>query len=42
MRLGSMSSGYGGLDLAVEEVLGARTVWHAETDRAAATVLARH
>lgn len=30
LRVGSLFSGYGGLDLAVEEVFGARTIWHAE------------
>jgi DNA (cytosine-5)-methyltransferase 1 len=40
MRLGSLCSGAGGLDLAVEEVFGARTVWHAERDPAASKVLA--
>jgi DNA (cytosine-5)-methyltransferase 1 len=37
-----MFSGYGGLDLAAEAVLGARTVWHAEVDPHAAQVLAHH
>lgn len=35
----SLCSGYGGLDLAAEQVLGAVTVAHAEVDAAAATVL---
>jgi DNA (cytosine-5)-methyltransferase 1 len=38
-RLGSLCTGYGGLDLAVEAVLGARLLWYAETDRHARTVL---
>lgn len=40
MRLGSLCSGAGGLDLAVERVFGAETVWHCETDKAASKVLA--
>jgi DNA (cytosine-5)-methyltransferase 1 len=35
-----MCSGYGGLDLAVEAVLGGAPAWHAETDRDASAVLA--
>ncbi|MDR3359354.1 MAG: DNA cytosine methyltransferase [Bifidobacteriaceae bacterium] len=41
LRAGSLFSGCGGLDLAVEEVFDAETVWFAETDPAAAKVLAR-
>lgn len=33
-RIGSLCTGYGGLDMAVEEVFGARTVWHAEHEPA--------
>lgn len=40
MRLGSLCSGAGGLDLAVEQVFGAETAWHCEIDDAAAKVLA--
>lgn len=40
MRIGSLFSGAGGLDLAVEAVFGGRTVWHCELDPAAAKVLA--
>lgn len=39
-RIGSVFSGYGGLDLAVESVTGGRTVWHSEIDDAASRVLA--
>ncbi len=43
MRVGSLCSGYGGLDLAVEAVLPfARTVWHTEVDEAAADTLKLH
>lgn len=38
-RIGSLCTGYGGLDLAVEAVLGGRLCWYAETDRHAQTVL---
>ena len=40
MRLGSLFSGAGGLDCAVEQVFGAETVWHCEIDPAASKVLA--
>lgn len=40
MRIGSLFSGAGGLDLAVERVFGGRTVWHCEVDPAASQVLA--
>jgi hypothetical protein len=40
MRIGSLFSGAGGLDLAVEGVFGAETVWHCENNPAAAKVLA--
>lgn len=42
LRIGSLFSGYGGLDLAVESVLPARTVWHCEWDDAPSTVLAKN
>jgi DNA (cytosine-5)-methyltransferase 1 len=42
LTAGSLCSGYGGLDLAVTAVTGARLAWCAETDRCAAAVLARH
>ncbi|ROO52874.1 DNA (cytosine-5)-methyltransferase 1 [Micromonospora sp. Llam0] len=41
-RIGSLCTGYGGLDLAVELVLGGRLTWYAETDRHATTILNRH
>lgn len=40
MKIGSLFSGYGGLDLAVETVFNGETVWHAEIDKAATKVLA--
>ncbi|GGK40570.1 hypothetical protein GCM10010124_36700 [Pilimelia terevasa] len=42
LRIGSLCSGYGGLDLAVEAVLGGRLLWYAENDRHAATVMSAH
>ena len=42
ISIGSLFSGYGGLDMAAEQALGGSTVWHAETDRAANFVLARN
>lgn len=41
-RVGSMFSGFGGLDQAVTDVFGGRVVWHCETDPAACAVLAHH
>ena len=41
-RIGSLCTGYGGLDLAVELVLGGQVAWYAETDRHARTVLEHH
>jgi DNA (cytosine-5)-methyltransferase 1 len=40
MRIGSLFSGAGGLDMAVEQVFGGTTVWHSEIDKAASKVLA--
>lgn len=43
MRLGSLCTGYGGLDLGAELAFGPlKHVWHAEIDRDASTVLAAH
>jgi DNA (cytosine-5)-methyltransferase 1 len=39
-RIGSMCTGYGGLDTAVVEVLGGSVAWHAEVDPDASKVLA--
>ena len=40
LTYGSLFSGVGGLDLAVEEVFGATAAWHCEVDANAAKVLA--
>ena len=40
MKIGSLFSGYGGLDLAVEAVTGGKVVWHCEWDDAPSKVLA--
>jgi DNA (cytosine-5)-methyltransferase 1 len=42
LRVGSLCTGYGGLDLAVERVLGASMDWCAESDSHAGQVLAAH
>lgn len=46
-RIGSLCSGYGGLDLAVEEAVGGSVVWHCQYDpedeeQQAARILAHH
>ena len=42
-RIGSLFSGYGGLDLAVMDVIpGASVAWHVEFDKAPAAILAHH
>ena len=42
LRIGSLCSGYGGLDLAVESVFDARTAWFVEYDRDPSLILAHH
>lgn len=41
-QIGSLCSGIGGLDIAVEQVTGARPAWFAEIDAPASAVLAEH
>ncbi|MER7276653.1 DNA cytosine methyltransferase [Dactylosporangium sp. NPDC000244] len=41
-RIGSLCTGYGGLDLAAEFVLGGQLIWYAETNPHAQAVCARH
>ncbi len=40
--IGSLCSGYGGLDLGVQAVLGGTLAWHAEINPDASRILARH
>jgi len=42
LKIGSLFSGYGGLDLAVEHVFNATTVWFSELNEPVARVFARH
>lgn len=41
-RIGSLFSGYGGLELGVAAALGGTVAWHSEIDRGASAVLAHH
>lgn len=42
LRVGSLFSGHGGLDLAVEQVLNAETIWFSEINDPVACVFAHH
>ena len=42
LKIGSLFSGYGGLDLAVMNTLDAEVVWHCEWDKAPSAILAKH
>jgi len=42
LRIGSLFSGYGGLDMAVSSVLGGSVAWHVEYDKAPSRILAHH
>lgn len=42
MRIGSLFSGYGGLDLGVMDALGGEIAWHVESDEAPSRILAHH
>ena len=42
MKIGSLFSGYGGLDLAVTSVTGAEVAWHCEWDDAPSQILERN
>nr|BFD92246.1 hypothetical protein KitaXyl93_36060 [Kitasatospora sp. Xyl93] len=41
-RIGSLCSGYGGLDMAVRQVLGGELAWVADPDPGASAILAHH
>ena len=40
MKIGSLCSGYGGLDMAVEAFYGAETIWMSDIDKASSKVIA--
>ena len=42
MKVGSLFSGYGGLDLAVNEVFDAEVAWHCEWEDAPSKILEKH
>jgi len=42
VKIGSLFSGYGGLDLAVEKMFNAETAWHCEWEDAPSQILASH
>lgn len=42
LRIGSLCSGYDGLEMAVQAVYGGETVWHADPDPGASAILAHH
>ena len=42
LRIGSMFSGYGGLDLAVQQVYGGELAWYSEFDDAPSRIMAHH
>lgn len=42
MRIGSLFSGYGGLDIGIQSVLGGAIAWHCDYDKGPGAVLAHH
>ncbi len=42
MKIGSLFSGYGGLDLAVSKILNAEVAWHCEWEDAPSAILEKH
>ena len=41
-RIGSLFSGYGGLDMGVRAAIGGEVVWHCEYDKAPSAILSHH
>lgn len=42
LRIGSLCSGFGGLEMAVQSAFGGQTVFHADPDPGASKILAHH
>jgi DNA (cytosine-5)-methyltransferase 1 len=42
LKIGSLFSGYGGLDMAVESIFGGEVVWHCEWEPAPSAILEAH
>ncbi|BDM66705.1 hypothetical protein HEK616_01920 [Streptomyces nigrescens] len=42
LRIGSLCTGYGGLDMAVQQIFGGRLAWVADNDPGASRILAHH
>lgn len=42
LRVGSLFSGYGGLDLAIEHALGAETIWFSEVNKPVTRIFSHH
>lgn len=42
LRIGSLFSGYGGLEMGVQAALGGEVMWHSEVDANANKILAHH
>jgi DNA (cytosine-5)-methyltransferase 1 len=42
VKIGSLFSGYGGLDMGVMDAIGGEVAWHVEYDRAPSKILAHH
>lgn len=41
LRIGSLCTGYGGLDMAVEKIFGGKMVWYSEFEKHPSTLLAK-